>query len=343
MGHNPRERILSKLSTTVIVAAALAWLAAGPATAGAIKKWVDENGVTHYGTSVPPQYLDQGYSVLDKRGIERERRERAQTPEEIRKAEALAALREEQERLREEQEERDRILLNLYRNEDDLVMARDGKLSQVDGQLRLKHNEIRRLKERLSEYQARAAEAERKGRQLPQRQLEGLDATQRAIERAYATVLAKEDERGAIIEKYDYDLRRFRMLRHSAPRAQNADAILQSDIPELVDTAVHCRDAADCDRLWNLAQAYALTHATTPIDLQAERILVTAPPRDLRDISITVSRLTVQQEDVERIFMDVQCANFSEGRVFCRSETVQAIRNGFRTSLLAPDGPTAAR
>jgi hypothetical protein len=328
---------------TLAVVIGLAWLATSPAAAQAIKSWVDDSGVTHYGTAVPPQYIDKGYRELDQRGIQRNQHEPALTPDEIRKREALAALRKEQERLRKEQEQRDRILLNLYRNEDDLVMARDGKLSQVDSQLRLKHNEIRRLKERLSEYQAQAAEAERKGRQLPKRQIESLDATQRSIERAYGVVLAKEDERSGIVEKYDYDLRRFRMLRHGIPRALNADAILQSEIPGLVDTAVHCRDAGDCDRLWNLAQAYALTHATTPIDLQAERILVTAPPRELRDISITVSRMTVREEDVERIFMDVQCANFTEGRIFCRSDAVEAIRNGFRGALLAAGTTTTAR
>jgi hypothetical protein len=328
---------------TRALAVGLACLVASQVEAATIKKWVDENGVTHYGTTVPPQYVEKGYSELSDQGIELKRRERAQTPEEIRRAEALAELRQEQERLREEQEERDRILLNLYRNEDDLVMARDGKIAQVDGQLRLKHSEIRRLKERLSEHQARAAEAERQGRRLPQRQLDVLDTTQRAIERAYATVLAKEDERRGIIDKYDYDLRRFRTLRQSTPRARNADEILQSEFPELVDTAVHCDTAADCNRLWDLAQTYALAHATTPVDLQADRILVTAPPRELRDISITVSRLSVKQEGVERIFMDVQCANFSEGRVFCGSDAVQAIRNDFRSTLMAASGSRLAR
>lgn len=316
---------------------------AGSPTAATYKKWVDENGVTHYGTVVPPQYRDHEHSELNDQGIEVRRHDRALTQEERRREEALAKLREEQERLREEQEERDRILLNLYRNEDDLVMARDGKLSQVDGQLRLKHNEIRRLKERLSEYQGRAAEAERQGRRLPKRQLDILDKTQSAIERAYALVIAKEDERRAIIEKYDLDLRRFRELRRSTPRALNAESILQSEFPELVDTAVHCYSTANCNRLWDLAQTYALAHATTPVDLQADRILVTAPPRELNDISITVSRLSVDREDVERIFMDVQCANFSEGKTLCKSDAVQAIRNGFRSTLLAARGIGPAR
>jgi hypothetical protein len=317
----------------LIYLGAVFFLLTGSAAAGGIKKWVDENGLVHYGTTVPPQYKDNAHSELNERGIEIRRHDRALTPEEIQREKALASLRAEQARLKEEQQARDRILLNLYRNEDDLVMARDGKIAQIDAQIRLKHNEIRRFKIRLSEYQASAAAAERRGQRLSKRQQEGLDSTQRSIERAYAVILGKEDEKRATIEKYDYDLERFRALRQHATRSQNADVIRQSDIPDLVETAVHCVDSQRCERLWEAAQSYAKKHATTPIDLAADRILVTAPPRELRDISITVSRLADREGGGERIFMDVQCADFTEGREYCRSAEVRQIRENFRLAL----------
>jgi len=337
--RNPRHGIVTKMikrRTTILGAVFL--LLADSAMAAGIKKWVDENGLTHYGTSIPPQYMDKAHSELNERGIEVRRHDRSLTPEEIQREKALAALRAEQKRLKEEQQARDRILLNLYRNEDDLVMARDGKIAQIDAQIRLKHNEIRRLKGRLSEYQAAAAAAERSGRRLSKRQQESLDSTQRSIERSYATILGKEDEKRATIEKYDYDLNRFRKLRQHSARSQNADIIKQSDIPDLVETAVHCVDDLRCERLWQVAQKYAKKHATTPIDLAADRILVTAPPRELRDISITVSRLADREGDGERIFMDVQCANFTEGREYCRSDEVRQIRENFRLALNATGG-----
>ena len=54
------------------------------------------------------------------------------TEAEIERDKALQALRAEQQKLLAEQQARDRILLNLYRNEDDLVMARDGKVAIED-------------------------------------------------------------------------------------------------------------------------------------------------------------------------------------------------------------------
>jgi hypothetical protein len=324
------------LRTGSLVGAVLILFAAGVAGGATIKKWVDENGVTHYGTSIPPEYRDQAHSELNKRGIEIRRHDRALTPEEIEREKALAALRAEQQKLLEEQQARDRILLNLYRNEDDLVMARDGKIAALDSQIQLTHGEIRRLKSRLSDFQAAAAAAERSGKQVTGQQKANLETTQRSIEKSYAIILGKEDEKRMTVDHYEQDLIRFRQLRQTGSRTIDAERVKTSEIPDLVDTAVRCRDDDECGRLWRIAQEYARAHATTPVDLAAERILVTAPPRAIRDISITVSRLEDPAQGGERIFMDVQCANFTEAREFCRGPDVSRIRSGFRAALLLP-------
>ncbi|MCB1726624.1 MAG: hypothetical protein KDI22_04260 [Gammaproteobacteria bacterium] len=307
--------------------------ALAPVQAGGIKCWTDQHGDTACGDTVPPQAVQRGYRELNERGIEVNRYERALTPEEIEREKARKQLIAEQQQLIEEQKRRDSLLLNLYRNEDDLVMARDGKIRDLDQQIQLKHDEIRRLKTRLSDLQAAAAATERSGKQLSTQQKANLDITQRSIETSYAIILGKEDEKRDTIERYNYDLERFRQLRKGNPRAANADVIRQSEIPDLVETAVRCNDEAECARLWDIAQQYARTHATTSIDLAAERILVTAPPRNIRDVSITVSRLTDFTQGGERIFMDVQCAGFTEAREYCRGPEVTAIREQFRIAL----------
>ncbi len=324
---------ISIVSMTVFLAALL------PAQAGSIKKWQDENGQWHYGPSIPPQYKNRAHVELNERGIAIQRHDRAKTPEEIEREKAEAALRAEAAKLKEAQEERDRRLLLLYRTEDDLVMARDGKLAQLDTQIKLKHTNIRRYKKRLSELQAKAAASERSGRQLTPRLKDNLRSTQSSIETSYRMILKHEDEKRARIEAFNYDLRRFRELRKGSHRAPNADVIAKSDIPDLVETAVLCEKGAECDQLWGVAQKYARTHTTTPVDLAAERILVTAPARNLKDISITVSRLDVKKgSDQERIFMDVQCAHFTEGKEFCRGPEVAKIRNDFRIALEGESG-----
>jgi hypothetical protein len=318
---------------TVFLAHLLVLLLTAPVHAGGIKKWTDEKGIVHYGTTIPPQYQDRAHSELNERGIEVKRFERAKTPEEIERDRALAALRAEQQKLLEEQQARDRILLSLYRNEDDLVMARDGKIAQIDGQIRLNYAEIRRMKSRLSDFQAVAAASERKGKTLTKKQQANLESTQRSIEQSYAIILGKEDEKRATVDRYNRDLERFRKLHHGAARSANADRVLESEFPDLVDTAVGCTTPDECNRLWATAQGYAKQYATTPIDLTADRIMVTAPARELRDLSITVSRLANRKSEGERIFMDIQCSPFTEGREFCRGPEVTEIRNNFKREL----------
>jgi hypothetical protein len=64
------EARLDKTIQTLILAAALAAVAC-PVPAGAVEvyRWVDENGEVHYSESLPPDYKDKGYDVLNRDGM----------------------------------------------------------------------------------------------------------------------------------------------------------------------------------------------------------------------------------------------------------------------------------
>ena len=62
--------------------------------AGQMYKWVDENGVTHYGQTIPPEYRDQAAEEMNRRGMTVRRIEPAGTPEERRAAGREAGARE---------------------------------------------------------------------------------------------------------------------------------------------------------------------------------------------------------------------------------------------------------
>src|ERR1700683_1693431 len=69
-----------------------------------VYKWVDEQGVTHYGDHIPPEYAAQERHVINAQGVEISRLEAQKTPEQ------LAA--EEQKKIEAEQSQnRDRNLL----------------------------------------------------------------------------------------------------------------------------------------------------------------------------------------------------------------------------------------
>src|ERR1700761_9663152 len=63
-------------------AASLAAPASTPANNGRVLyKWVDKDGVTHYGDHVPPEYASQEQHVLNSRGYEINRTEAQKTAE----------------------------------------------------------------------------------------------------------------------------------------------------------------------------------------------------------------------------------------------------------------------
>ena len=50
----------------ILALACVAW--ASPADAQRVYRWVDENGVVHFGDAIPPEYSKERHEVLDSRG-----------------------------------------------------------------------------------------------------------------------------------------------------------------------------------------------------------------------------------------------------------------------------------
>ena len=54
--------------------------AATPANGRVVYKWVDEQGITHYGDHIPPEYAAQEQHVINSQGVEISRLEAQKTP-----------------------------------------------------------------------------------------------------------------------------------------------------------------------------------------------------------------------------------------------------------------------
>jgi len=93
-------------------------------------KWVDEQGITHYGDRIPPEYSAQEQHVINSQGVETERIE-AQ-----RSAEQVAA--DEQKRIdAAERASRDKNLLNTYVTVNEIERLRDQRLSLLSDQIKV--------------------------------------------------------------------------------------------------------------------------------------------------------------------------------------------------------------
>ncbi|HET7370265.1 MAG TPA: DUF4124 domain-containing protein [Gammaproteobacteria bacterium] len=143
--------------TTWIGVAALAVSLAAPAfgaSSSEIYKWVDKNGVVHYGDQVPPEYARQKREVINRQGMTVDVLPAQKTPAE------LAAERERREAAaaRQRQQQRDQLLLNAYRSVADIKHARDNHVSAIMARINITQNAIDALKQQLEDLYQRAAQ-----------------------------------------------------------------------------------------------------------------------------------------------------------------------------------------
>ncbi len=298
-------------------------------------RWVDEEGKVHYSDRLPPAAVKNPHAQLDDRGLVIEKQGRAKTPEEIAREEELKRLREEQKRQLEEQKARDKVLLNTFRSEDDIILARDGKLATYDAQIRIAYTNIERLKAWLETQKKKAAALERKGRKVPQKLLREIENTRIQIKANYESILRQERAKELLRKKYAADLKRFRELKAlKTANLEESQEQKRGARDNIVETVIVCDGSVDCEQVWQRARDYARKQATTRTYVDTKRMFMTQPPRKKEDISITVSRLHPIKDRPEIIFLDVSCKKRVANETWCETEKAKEIRANFRAAVL---------
>jgi hypothetical protein len=189
-----------------------ALLGCGEAFAERIYKWVDENGKIQYGDRVPPQYASKERSVIDDQGRTIKVYAAAKTPEEKAAAAAIAKKKAEQEKLAEQQAIRDHSLLSTYSSEQDMMLARDGKVASVETLIQLTNSRIEAMQNRLTSLTEDAAEFERSGKKLPEGLVSQIKNIRDQIRQNEDFVKSKRIEKEQIAHRFDEDIKRYREL-----------------------------------------------------------------------------------------------------------------------------------
>ena len=112
-------------------------------------KWVDENGVTHYGDHVPTEYSQREQTVLNSQGLEVQRRQAEMTPKEA--AEYAAKQKDEARR-----KQHDMFLISTYPSVKEIENVRDVRLDQINGQITAAEAYISSLTTRVEGLKTRA-------------------------------------------------------------------------------------------------------------------------------------------------------------------------------------------
>jgi len=195
----------------------LVTLAAGSAGAADDKKlyrWVDADGVVHYGDSVPAEFADNEKQVLNDAGITVDVLRGKKTPEELAEEKRQRELEQE----RELQRRADKALLATYLSIDEIEMHRDRRVELFQAQARVTELYLRNLQRRLESLEKEAANyrpySEDPDAPMINPDLAAdLNETRATIQRHENNLQRFQKDEDNIVARFDSDIDRFKALK----------------------------------------------------------------------------------------------------------------------------------
>jgi Domain of unknown function (DUF4124) len=121
---------------------------AGAASNGrSLYKWVDADGVTHYGDHIPPEYAAQEQHIINSQGVEISKLEAQKTPEQL-------AVEEQKKKDLEARQNRDKNLVTTYASVAEIERLRDQRLTLVSDQIKVTNQFLETLNGRMKKLRA---------------------------------------------------------------------------------------------------------------------------------------------------------------------------------------------
>ena len=185
-------------------------------------KWVDEQGVTHYGDSVPSQYSQREHTVLNSQGVEVQKRIAEMSPKEA--AEYQARQREEARR-----KQHDMFLITTYPSVAEIETIRDSRLDQINAQITAAEAYIASLTTRVDGLKQRALSfapynTRAGARRMPDDLAEEMVRAMSELRTQNSALTAKRTEFKSVQDQFDTDISRYKELRGASSARVNAVA-----------------------------------------------------------------------------------------------------------------------
>jgi hypothetical protein len=185
-------------------------------------KWVDENGVTHYGDSVPSEYSQREHTVLNSQGVEVQKRLAEMSPKEA--AAYQARQREEARR-----KQHDMFLVTTYPSVSEIENVRNERLGQINGQITAAEAYIESLTTRVDGLKTRALtfapyNPRPNARRMPDDLAEEMVRAMSELRTQNNALNAKRAEFTSVQAQFDADIVRYKELRGASSARLNAVA-----------------------------------------------------------------------------------------------------------------------
>jgi hypothetical protein len=181
-------------------------------------RWVDDQGVVHYGDRVPPEFADRDRDLLNSQGVAVGSEEGLLTDAERAERARREALEEQLRLSRVESARRDQVLLDTYLSVVEIEQLRDRRLELLEAQIKVTEHYLNNLRKRLGRLQREASDykpySERADApDVPESLGLELSRTTASISLYEQTLARSRDEQTALTDAFARDIERFRELK----------------------------------------------------------------------------------------------------------------------------------
>lgn len=218
------------ISTICVLLVSLLLIVALPVSAAdekkgtRIRKCQDSTGKWHYGDTADEACARSKVIELDTRGIQRKEIAAPLTEGELKAREQNREQEEKARKQAQEQERRDQQLLATYALEEDIILTRDRKISEVEVQIRAGQETLKSLGGSLSRLQAQAAEEQRAGKSVTPQTAKTIANNEAQIAKHEAHIQSLKKEQENMRTQYETELTRFRELKRKQVLTAPPDA-----------------------------------------------------------------------------------------------------------------------
>lgn len=216
--------VAGKGLAAIMLLGCVIFLSPASAQTSGLYKWVDEDGQVRYGDRLPASQAKRGHQQLNSQGVvigeqeaeiteeEKQAREQAKIEEAKRKEEEAKRLAEEA-RLAAIQAEKDRVLIMTFSSEEELTDVFNNRAEVINSVINLIEKSIATTEEQLKRLQDNAEKTyTSQGKDIPGGLAQRIEFAERKIENRTDQLILKQSEKDRLMETYQRDLARFRIL-----------------------------------------------------------------------------------------------------------------------------------
>jgi len=183
-------------------------------TAQKLYRWVDSDGVVHYGDSIPAEYSDLERQVVNVHGITIDVMQAKKTAEQLAEERRLEELRT----ARDLQARADENLLATYLSVDEILLHRDRRIELFQAQARVTELYLRNLQRRMDSLRSEAANfrpySVDPGAPIIDPDLANdMTVTKETIVRHEQNLQRFQEDELLIVARFDGDVDRFRQIK----------------------------------------------------------------------------------------------------------------------------------